>query len=152
MSSITPSMTAAQIDAIIIADPSQKASGVQILAERYTRKSAKGRKPRWKSVVKLAEYLGYDGASTREAISKFLDSKLSTSPAPAPAKPKAKAKPSAPAPALAFTSDWKAAMGKLTKGQLKMAKVAMATLTNDAAQPARRKAATTTLRNYGVLV
>ena len=150
MSSITPSMTATQIDAIITADPSQKAAGVQILAERYTRKSAKGRKPRWKSVVKLAEYLGYDGASTREAISKFLDSKLSTSPAPAPAKPKAK--PSAPAPALAFTSDWKAAMGKLTKGQLKMAKVAMATLTNDAAQPARRKAATTTLRNYGVLV
>ena len=150
MSSITPSMTAAQIDAIITADPSQKAAGVQILAERYTRKSAKGRKPRWQSVVKLAEYLGYDGASTREAISKFLDSKLSTSPAPAPAKPKAK--PSAPAPALAFTSDWKAAMGKLTKGQLKMAKVAMATLTNDAAQPARRKAATTTLRNYGVLV
>ena len=150
MSSITPSMTAAQIDAIITSDPSQKAFGVQILAERYTRKSAKGRKPRWKSVVKLAEYLGYDGASTREAISKFLDSKLSTSPAPA--KPTAKAKPSAPAPALAFTSDWKAAMGKLTKGQLKMAKVAMATLTNDAAQPARRKAATTTLRNYGVLV
>jgi hypothetical protein len=148
MSSITPSMTAAQIDAIITADPSQKAFGVQILAERYTRKSAKGRKPRWKSVVKLAEYLGYDGASTREAISKFLDSKLSTSPAPAPAKPK----PSAPAPALAFTSDWKAAMGKLTKNQLTMAKVAMATLTNDAAQPARRKAATTTLRNYGVLV
>jgi len=141
-------MTAAQIDAIITADPSQKAFGVQILAERYTRKSAKGRKPRWKSVVKLAEYLGYDGASTREAISKFLDSKLSTSPAPAPAKPK----PSAPAPALAFTSDWKAAMGKLTKNQLTMAKVAMATLTNDAAQPARRKAATTTLRNYGVLV
>ena len=148
MSSITPSMTAAQIDAVITADPSQKAFGVQILAERYTRKSAKGRKPRWKSVVKLAEYLGYDGASTREAISKFLDSKLSTSPAPAPAKPK----PSAPAPALAFTSDWKAAMGKLTKNQLTMAKVAMATLTNDAAQPARRKAATTTLRNYGVLV
>ena len=148
MSSITPSMTAAQIDAIITADPSQKAAGVQVLAERYTRKSAKGRKPRWKSVVKLAEYLGYDGASTREAISKFLDSKLSTSPAPAPAKPK----PSAPAPALAFTSDWKAAMGKLTKNQLTMAKVAMATLTNDAAQPARRKAATTTLRNYGVLV
>ena len=148
MSSITPSMTAAQIDAVITADPSQKAFGVQILAERYTRKSAKGRKPRWKSVVKLAEYLGYDGASTREAISKFLDSKLSTSPAPAPAKPK----PSAPAPALAFTSDWKAAMGKLTKNQLTMAKVAMATLTNDSAQPARRKAATTTLRNYGVLV
>ena len=148
MSSITPSMTAAQIDAVITADPSQKASGVQILAERYTRKSAKGRKPRWKSVVKLAEYLGYDGASTREAISKFLDSKLSTSPAPAPAKPK----PSAPAPALAFTTDWKAALGKLTKNQLTMAKVAMATLTNDSAQPARRKAATTTLRNYGVLV
>lgn len=148
MSSITPSMTAAQIDAIITADPSQKASGVQILAERYTRKSAKGRKPRWKSVVKLAEYLGYDGASTREAISKFLDSKLSTSSAPAPAK----AKPSAPAPALAFTTDWKAALGKLSKGQVRMAKVAMATLTNDAAQPARRKAATTTLRNYGVLV
>ena len=101
-------------------------------------------------VVKLAEYLGYDGASTREAISKFLDSKLSTSPAPAPAK--AAPKPSAPAPALAFTTDWKAALGKLTKGQLKMAKVAMATLTNDSAQPARRKAATTTLRNYGVLV
>jgi len=150
MSSITPSMTAAQIDAVITADPSQKAAGVQILAERYQRKSAKGRKPRWKSVVKLAEYLGYDGASTREAISKFLDSKLSTSPAPAPAK--AAPKPSAPAPALAFTTDWKAALGKLTKGQLKMAKVAMATLTNDAAQPARRKAATTTLRNYGVLV
>ena len=150
MSSITPSMTAAQIDAVITADPSQKAAGVQILAERYTRKSAKGRKPRWKSVVKLAEYLGYDGASTREAISKFLDSKLSTSPAPAPAK--AAPKPSAPAPALAFTTDWKAALGKLTKGQLKMAKVAMATLTNDSAQPARRKAATTTLRNYGVLV
>lgn len=149
MSSITPSMTAAQIDAIITADPSQKAFGVQVLAERYTRKSAKGRKPRWKSVVKLAEYLGYDGASTREAISKFLDSKLSTSPAPAPAK--VAPKPSAPAPALAFTTDWKAALGKLTKGQLKMAKVAMATLTNDAAQPARRKAATTTLRNYGVL-
>ena len=150
MSSITPSMTAAQIDAIITADPSQKAAGVQILAERYTRKSAKGRKPRWKSVVKLAEYLGYDGASTREAISKFLDSKLSTSPAPATAK--AAPQPSAPAPALAFTTDWKAALGKLTKNQLKMAQVAMATLTNDAAQPARRKAATTTLRNYGVLV
>lgn len=150
MSSITSSMTAAQIDAIITADPSQKASGVQILAERYTRKSAKGRKPRWKSVVKLAEYLGYDGTSTREAISKFLDSKLSTSPAPT--TPKAKPKPSAPAPALAFTTDWKSAMGKLTKGQLKMAKVAMATLTSNTAQPARVKAATSTLRNYGVLV
>ena len=150
MSSITSSMTAAQIDAIITADPSQKAAGVQVLAERYTRKSAKGRKPRWKGLVKLAEYLGYDGLLTRGAISEFLDSKLSTTPAPAPAKPKTSAP--APAPALAFTTDWKAALGKLTKGQLKMAKVAMATLTNDAAQPARRKAATTTLRNYGVLV
>ena len=150
MTKITSSMTAAQIDAVITADPSQKAVGVQILAERYTRKSAKGRKPRWRSVVKLAEYLGYDGASTREALSAFLDSKLSTSSAPAPAKA-APAKPSAPAPALTFTADFKEAMRKLTKGQLKMANIAMKSLKGDTAQPARRKAALTTLRNYGIL-
>ena len=145
--SITSSMTAAQIDAIITADPSQKAAGVQILAERYQRKSAKGRKPRWKSVVKLAEYLGYDGASTREAISGFIDSKLSVSTKPA-AKP-------APAPsdepAMAFTADWKDATAKLTKGQRKMASTLVKTLTNGNAQPSRRKAAMTTLRKYGIL-
>ena len=145
--SITSSMTAAQIDAIITADPSQKAAGVQILAERYQRKSAKGRKPRWKSVVKLAEYLGYDGASTREAISSFIDSKLSvstkpaTKPAPAPSN----------GPAMAFTADWKDATAKLTKGQRKTASMLVKTLTNGNAQPSRRKAAMTTLRKYGIL-
>ena len=145
--SITSSMTAAQIDAIITADPSQKAAGVQILAERYQRKSAKGRKPRWKSVVKLAEYLGYDGASTREAISSFIDSKLSvstkpaTKPAPAPSNE----------PAMAFTADWKDATAKLTRGQRKMASTLVKTLTNGNAQPSRRKAAMTTLRKYGIL-
>ena len=149
--SITSSMTAAQIDAIITADPSQKAAGVQILAERYQRKSAKGRKPRWKSVVKLAEYLGYDGASTREAISGFIDSKLSVSTKPA-AKPAAKPAP-APSnePAMAFTADWKDATAKLTKGQRKMASMLVKTLTNGNAQPSRRKAAMTTLRKYGIL-
>ena len=145
--SITSSMTAAQIDAIITADPSQKAAGVQILAERYQCKSAKGRKPRWKSVVKLAEYLGYDGASTREAISSFIDSKLSvstkpaTKPAPAPSNE----------PAMAFTADWKDATAKLTKGQRKTASMLVKTLTNGNAQPSRRKAAMTTLRKYGIL-
>jgi len=150
--SIIASMTAAQISDAITADPSLKADGVKILADRYLRQSAKGRKPRWKSVTKLAEYLGYEGASTREAISTFLDSKLSK-PAAAP-KAKAKAQPKAePAQAaFAFTSDPSAALQALTSGQIKAVKMSLGILKNAEASASRRKAATTTLRNYGLIV
>ena len=145
-------MTAAQISDAISADPSLKADGVKVLADRYLRQSAKGRKPRWKSVTKLAEYLGYEGASTREAISTFLDSKLSK-PAAAP-KAKAKAQPKAEPEqaAFAFTSDPSAALQSLTSGQIKAVKMSLGILKNDDASPSRRKAATTTLRNYGLIV
>lgn len=150
--SIIASMTAAQISDAISADPSLKADGVKVLADRYLRQSAKGRKPRWKSVTKLAEYLGYEGASTREAISTFLDSKLSK-PAAAP-KAKAKAQPKAEPEqaAFAFTSDPSAALQSLTSGQIKAVKMSLGILKNDEASPSRRKAATTTLRNYGLIV
>lgn len=149
--SIIASMTAAQISDAISADPSLKADGVKVLADRYLRQSAKGRKPRWKSVTKLAEYLGYEGASTREAISTFLDSKLSK-PAAAP-KAKAKAQPKAEPEqaAFAFTSDPSAALQALTSGQIKAVKMSLGILKNDEASPSRRKAATTTLRNYGLI-
>ena len=148
--SIIASMTAAQISDAITADPSLKADGVKVLADRYLRQSAKGRKPRWKSVTKLAEYLGYEGASTREAISTFLDSKLSK---PA-AAPKAKAQPKAEPEqaAFAFTSDPSAALQALTSGQIKAVKMSLGILKNADASPSRRKAATTTLRNYGLIV
>jgi len=150
--SIIASMTAAEISDAITADPSLKADGVKVLADRYLRQSAKGRKPRWKSVTKLAEYLGYEGASTREAISTFLDSKLSK-PAAAP-KAKAKAQPKAEPEqaAFAFTSDPSAALQKLTSGQIKAVKMSLGILKNAEASPSRRKAATTTLRNYGLIV
>ena len=153
--SIIASMTAAQISDAISADPSLKADGVKVLADRYLRQSAKGRKPRWKSVTKLAEYLGYEGASTREAISTFLDSKLSKPAAAPKAKAKAKAKVQLKAEpeqaAFAFTSDPSAALQALTSGQIKAVKMSLGILKNDEASPSRRKAATTTLRNYGLI-
>ena len=148
--SIIASMTAAEISDAITADPSLKADGVKVLADRYLRQSAKGRKPRWKSVTKLAEYLGYEGASTREAISAFLDSKLSK-PAAAP-KPKAQPKAEPEQAAFAFTSDPSAALQALTSGQIKAVKMSLGILKNADASPSRRKAATTTLRNYGLIV
>ena len=128
--SIIASMTAAQISDAISADPSLKADGVKVLADRYLRQSAKGRKPRWKSVTKLAEDLGYEGASTREAISTFLDSKLSK-PAAAP-KAKAKVQPKAEPEqaAFAFTSDPSAALQALTSGQIKAVKMSLGILKN----------------------
>lgn len=144
---IVANMTAAQIDEAVLANPALKADAVKILVERYSRKSTKGRLPRWKSVTKLAEYLGYTGEMKREPIAAFIETTI----AKAPAKAKAKAKPepkAEPVAAVAFTRD---AMAKLTTNQLKMAKMMLATLKNENAQPARRKAATTTLRKYGLL-
>lgn len=144
---IVANMTAAQIDEAVLANPALKADAVKILVERYSRKSTKGRLPRWKSVTKLAEYLGYTGEMKREPIAAFIETTI----AKAPAKAKAKAKPepkAEPVAAVAFTRD---AMAKLSTNQLKMAKMMLATLKNENAQPARRKAATTTLRKYGLL-
>ena len=144
---IVANMTAAQIDEAVLANPALKADAVKILVERYSRKSTKGRLPRWKSVTKLAEYLGYTGEMKREPIAAFIETTI----AKAPAKAKAKAKPepkTEPVAAVAFTRD---AMAKLSTNQLKMAKMMLATLKNENAQPARRKAATTTLRKYGLL-
>ena len=144
---IVANMTAAQIDEAVLANPALKADAVKILVERYSRKSTKGRLPRWKSVTKLAEYLGYTGEMKREPIAAFIETTI----AKVPAKTKAKAKPepkAEPVAAVAFTRD---AMAKLTTNQLKMAKMMLATLKNENAQPARRKAATTTLRKYGLL-
>lgn len=144
---IAANMTAAQIDEAVIANPALKADAVKILVERYSRKSTKGRLPRWKSVTKLAEYLGYTGEMKREPIAAFIEVTISKAPAKAPAK--AKPEPKAePVVAVAFTRD---AMAKLSTNQLKMAKMMLATLKNGNAAPARRKAATTTLRKYGLL-
>ena len=148
--SIIASMTAAEISDAITADPSLKADGVKVLADRYLRQSAKGRKPRWKSVTKLAEFLGYEGASTREAISAFLDSKLSKPTAAPKAKAQPKAEPELAA--FAFTNAPSAALQALTSGQIKAVKMSLGILKNADASPSRRKAATTTLRNYGLIV
>lgn len=142
---IVANMTAAQIDEAVLANPALKADAVKILVERYSRKSTKGRLPRWKSVTKLAEYLGYTGEMKREPIAAFIETTIAKAPVKAKAKPEPKAEPVA---AVAFTRD---AMAKLTTNQLKMAKMMLATLKNENAQPARRKAATTTLRKYGLL-
>lgn len=142
---IVANMTAAQIDEAVIANPALKADAVKILVERYSRKSTKGRLPRWKSVTKLAEYLGYTGEMKREPIAAFIEVTIAKAPAKAKAKPEPKAEPVV---AVAFTRD---AMAKLSTNQLKMAKMMLATLKNGNAAPARRKAATTTLRKYGLL-
>ena len=99
-----------------------------------------------------AEYLGDEGASTREAISTFLDSKLSKPAAAPKAQPKAQPKAEPEQATFAFTSDPSAALQALTSGQIKAVKMSLGILKNDEASPSRRKAATTTLRNYGLIV
>ena len=91
---IVANMTAAQIDEAVLANPALKADAVKILVERYSRKSTKGRLPRWKSVTKLAEYLGYTGEMKREPIAAFIETTI----AKAPVKAKAKAKPEPSSP------------------------------------------------------
>ena len=73
---IVANMTAAQIDEAVLANPALKADAVKILVERYSRKSTKGRLPRWKSVTKLAEYLGYTGEMKREPIAAFIETTI----------------------------------------------------------------------------